>query len=187
MPRRDRTIDDDDILPVIVPRNDKALAPISAERIQKLSEHLLRVSAGEKAQSAPSQSEPVRPEPNGLAAKVARTACTLCRGFCCKNGADDGFLDEATLARALQDGIVSDLAALVRLYLGRVPDVGYHGSCIFHGKAGCTLDRSLRSDVCNSYFCGGLHAYMTSGDATTPAIVIAGEDGGKRRSPVLWP
>ncbi len=50
------------------------------------------------------------------------------------------------------------LNSLLQLYNERVPAAGYAGSCIFHGKRGCTLDRSLRSDVCNSYFCGGLYS-----------------------------
>src|SRR5437763_9767936 len=41
-----------------------------------------------------------------------------------------------------------------------------------HGKQGCTLDRSLRSDMCNSYFCGGLQSYMTDGEALTPQMII---------------
>ena len=77
--------------------------------------------------------------------------------------------------------------AVLRLYVERVPEVGYEDSCIFHGKHGCTLDRSLRSDVCNSYFCGGLQVYMTGGDAVTPAMIIAGVGDKMRISPILMP
>ena len=63
---------------------------------------------------------------------------------------------------------------LLRLYVGHVPAVAYRNSCIFHGKQGCTLDRSLRADICNSYYCGGLGAYMKTG-AAAPTKVIAGE------------
>jgi hypothetical protein len=77
--------------------------------------------------------------------------------------------------------------AVLRLYLERVPKAGYQSSCIFHGKQGCTLDRSLRSDVCNSYFCGGLHDYMASSGAATPVTIIAGEGAKMRTSPVLTP
>jgi hypothetical protein len=75
---------------------------------------------------------------------------------------------------------------LLRLYLGLVPAVAYRGSCIFHGKRGCTLDRSLRADVCNSYFCGGLGAYMKT-RAAVPTRIIAGEGDEMRTSPVLVP
>ncbi len=80
-----------------------------------------------------------------------------------------------------------DMRAVLRLYVERVPDVGYDGSCIFHGKSGCTLDRSMRSDVCNSYYCGGLQAYMSGGGGAVPTIVIAGEGDRLRTSPILTP
>ena len=76
--------------------------------------------------------------------------------------------------------------AVLQLYLDRVPAVAYQDSCIFHGKHGCTLDRSLRADVCNSYYCGGLGAYMKT-SASVPTMVIAGEDNKMRTSPVLVP
>jgi hypothetical protein len=79
-----------------------------------------------------------------------------------------------------------DEHAVLQLYLERVPPAAYRVSCIFHGKRGCTLDRSLRADVCNSYFCGGLGAYMTT-SASVPTRIIAGEGDKMRTSPVLTP
>jgi hypothetical protein len=73
------------------------------------------------------------------------------------------------------------------MYLGRIPHTAYRDSCIFHGKKGCTLDRSMRSDVCNSYFCGGLRAYIDSGVPPEPTIVMAGDAEKMRVSPVLTP
>ena len=78
-----------------------------------------------------------------------------------------------------------DVCAVLRLYVERVPKVGYEDSCIFHGKQGCTLDRWQRSDVCNSYFCGGLQVYMTGGDTVTPTMIIAGVGDKMRTSPIL--
>jgi hypothetical protein len=173
---------DDDALPVIVPRNDRALVGISANRVQRLRSHLLSVMARTKPAEPVSSS---RPEPEGFAARVARAACALCRGWCCRNGADDAFLDEPTLARA---GLaMPDREAVMQYYLDRVPAVVHEGSCIFHGERGCTLDRSMRSDVCNSYFCGGLHAYVRGDDAVSPVVVIAGERDKMRRSSVMTP
>ena len=57
----------------------------------------------------------------------------------------------------------------------------------FTEKQGCTLDRSLRSDVCNSYFCSGLQGYMTGGDTVTPTMIIAGVGDQMRTSPILMP
>ena len=83
--------------------------------------------------------------------------------------------------------VAADVRAVQRLYIERVPEVGYEGSCIFHGKQGCTLDRSLRSDIWNSYFCDGLQNYMTGGDAMTPTMIIAGVGDKMRTSPIMMP
>ena len=77
--------------------------------------------------------------------------------------------------------------AVLMLYIRRLPSAGYQGSCVFHGEQGCTLPRSLRSDVCNAYFCAGLDAFITGQDFTTPAVVLAGEGGRMRTSRVLKP
>ena len=58
---------------------------------------------------------------------------------------------------------------------------------MFHDEAGCTLDRTLRSDVCNSYFCTGLGNFIKGSQVPTSAIVIATQDGDTRMSPVLTP
>src|SRR5215831_17418022 len=166
---------DDDSHPVMVPRNDRALMAVSLERVRRLREHLIKELRGLRmAKHSERFASPLRPEPEGFAARVARTACSLCKGWCCTNGDDHAFLDQATIARVRRARLPLDLRAVLRLYIERVPEVGYEGSCIFHGKQGCTLDRSLRSDVCNSYFCGGLQAYMKGGDTMTPTLIIAG-------------
>ena len=179
------TIADDDTMPVIVPRNVKALVPVTPERVRRLRRHLLRVLR--TVVSMERTVSPVLPEPEGYAARVARTACALCEGSCCANGADTGFLDERTIARVSAARPNLGARDLMRLYIARVPDAAYRDSCIFHGKRGCSLDRSSRSDVCNSYFCGGLENYMASDATETPVTVIAGDSGNMRISPALFP
>jgi hypothetical protein len=48
------------------------------------------------------------------------------------------------------------------------------------------LDRSLRADFCNTYYCGGLGTYMKTG-APVPIKVFAGEGDKMRTSQVLAP
>jgi hypothetical protein len=178
---------DDDSLPVMVPRNDRAAVPISPGRVRRLRKHLVVVLRALRTMKNLKYSlPPLRPEPEGFAARVARTACSMCKGSCCENGKDHAFLDEGTIAR-VRRATALDGRAVLRLYVERVPEVGYKDSCIFHGKQGCTLDRSLRSDVCNSYFCGGLQVYMTGGDTATPTTIIAGVGEKMRTSPILIP
>ena len=95
-------------------------------------------------------------------------------------------LDNRTLARVRLAKPDMTERAVLRLYLDRVPLVAYRDSCIYHGKMGCTLEWSMRADVCNRYFCGGLGAYMKNG-AAVPTKVIAGEGDKMRTSPVLMP
>jgi hypothetical protein len=173
---------DDEALPVIVPRNDRSLVPTSPDRIRRLREHLRRLYILMRPAEPASM---VRAGPKGFVGRVANTACSLCRGWCCFNGADDAFLDEATLAR-VAPGLMST-AEVIEMYVACVPDVSYRDSCIFHGTRGCTLDRSMRSDVCNSYFCHGLHSFISSVEEAGPTVVISGELNQMRLSPVLAP
>lgn len=140
--------DDDDSLPIPVPRNDKAVVPTSHERVKRLHKHLAAaLRALRTMKNSEHSNSPLIPELEGFAARVAHAACSLCKGWCCSNGKDHAFLDETTMARVRRARSALDARAVLRLYLDRVPEVGYEGSCIFHGKRGCTLDRSLRSDV----------------------------------------
>jgi hypothetical protein len=187
MPRK-RPDRDDNCLPVMVPRSDKRLVPLPPERVEQLRKHLRAalLDLG-KARRLDRVAAPVSPEPAGLPAVVARAACSLCRGWCCRNGGDEAFLDERALARLrLSNPEITD-QAIMRIYLARVPEAVYQDSCIFHGERGCTLDRSMRADICNTYLCGGLSAYMRGKIAPEPTVVLAGE-GDNRRSPsVLTP
>ena len=188
MPRLQIALDgnvDDDSQPVMVPRNQKPIVTTPPERAARLRAHLATVLSTSGQMTNAELASP--PEPENFGSRVARTACSLCRGWCCRNGDDDAFLDERTLARVRQARPELNADAILQLYDERVPAAGYSGSCIFHGKAGCTLDRTLRSDVCNSYFCGGLYSYLKSNDARTPVVVIAGEGNEMRTSPVLIP
>jgi hypothetical protein len=173
---------DDEARPVIVPQNDRSVAPPSPERIRRLREHLERLLVSIRRDEPASI---VRASPTGFAARVANAACSLCQGWCCGNGADDAFLDAATLAR-VPPGLLSAVE-VIEMYVERVPDVVYQDSCIFHGTEGCTLDRSMRSDVCNAYFCGGLVAFLSAVEAAAPTVVISGELDRMRLSPVLVP
>ena len=173
---------------VMVPLNQKPLAATPAERVRRLRKHLVASLRAMRTMKHPEKSaSPLRQEPEGFAGQVARAACSVCRGWCCKGGGDHAYLDERTMARVRRAREELDARAVLRLYIERVPAVGYEGSCVFHGAEGCTLDRSLRSDVCNSYFCTGLGTYVTGGSKSAGVVVIAGEGDKMRMSPVIAP
>ena len=147
----------------MVPRNDKDLVAVPPERVRRLREHLINELRDlRKAAHLERFASPAQPEPPALAARVARTACSLCKGWCCRNGDDDAFQmigpwRSVRLSQAGHDG-----GAVLRLSLDRGPN------------------------VCNSYSAGGLGAYMKT-DAAVPTKVIAGEGDKMRTSPVLMP
>ena len=126
----------EDYTKVTVPQSDKRLIPVGRDRVERLKEHLRdALRETNRAKKAPLPST-AAPEPDGFRALVARTACSLCKGHCCRHGEDDAFLDDQTLARIrLAQPKISD-EAIVRLYVGHVPSEAYAGSCIFHGKKG---------------------------------------------------
>jgi len=172
---------------VMVPLNQRALVPTQPERIRRIREHMVRSLRDLRTLKQPERNaSPLRPEPLGFAGTVARAACTLCQGFCCKGGGEHAYLDERDMARVRQARPELEARAVIRLYMERVPAEGYAGSCVFHGKQGCTLDRSLRSDVCNSYFCNGLRDFVNTADGAASVVVTGvSADGETRLSPVL--
>ncbi len=171
---------------VVVPRNGKALVPMSPDRVRRLRKHLVDSLRGERAIKHPERSaSPLRPEPEGFAGLVARTACALCKGWCCKGGEEHAYLDERTMARVRRARPELDARAVMRLYTDCVPPVNFQDSCVFHAPAGCTLDRGLRSDVCNSYFCSGLGHFVKREDSHGSVVVIAGEGEAAHTSAVL--
>jgi hypothetical protein len=176
---------DDNALPVMVPRYAKPLVPVTADRVRRLRQSL--VNAMREARELRHVPAPCPPPPTGFAATVASTACGLCEGWCCRHGGDEAYLDGHTMVCVRMDVPDLDAGAVMRLYTSRVPEVAYEGSCIFHGAQGCTLDRSLRADICNSYFCKGLTAYLRSRRRDSPRVILAGKGGDRRSSAVLVP
>ena len=132
-----------------------------------------------------SSASPVRPEPEGFVGLVARTACTLCKGWCCKGGEEHAYLDERTMARVRRDHPEHDARAIIRLYLDRLAARSYRGSCLFHGADGCTLGRGLRAHLCDAYFCDGLRNFQRLAATPERVRIVARRGGRERRSDVL--
>jgi hypothetical protein len=178
---------DHDSLPVMVPRSEKRLAPISPQRIRRLRQHLIDIFLDLRKAEAQAETFATAPEPDGFVMVVAHAACKLCKGVCCSHGGDHGYIDIEALTRFRLLHSWLSAEAVVKKYLDRIPQASYRDSCIFHGKKGCTLDRSMRSDTCNNYFCGGLRAYIDSDVPPEPTVVIAGDTEKMRVSSVLTP
>ena len=74
---------EDDSLPVMVPRNDKAVVPTSNERVRRLRKHLVMALRALRTTKNPKHSvSPLRPEPEGFATVPINNTATrvnLCK------------------------------------------------------------------------------------------------------------
>jgi hypothetical protein len=171
---------------VRVPLNQRGMAPVAPERVRRLRHHLLESLRAERELKRPERfAMPKLPDPAGFVGVVAQAACALCGGWCCKGGEEHAYLDERTMARVRRARPELTAGAVMRLYVDRVPAEGFDGSCVFHGAQGCTLDRSLRSDVCNSYFCSGLGQFVKNAEAAGTVVIVAGDGAAKSRTATL--
>ncbi|HXR71262.1 hypothetical protein [Actinocrinis sp.] len=172
---------------VAVPRAaEERVAPPAASRVRKLRQHLLEaLNDLRKTWRADAPVERPAPEPEGFAGDVVREACGQCRGFCCKGGGEHAYLDDRTMARVLRDHPDLSASSLVRRYLDAVAAESVVGSCLYHGRQGCTLPRTLRADLCNIFYCNGLRVFLRSEDTVDRVIVVAEGGGQARRSVVM--
>lgn len=168
---------------VAVPAYAGTLAQAARDRVRRLRRHLIEAMRAErelKPRDGPAPRE-VR-EPAGFAAVVTDAACALCRGWCCGKGGEHAYLDGPSMARVRRARPDLDARAILRLYAKAAADPAYVNSCVFHGAQGCTLDRSLRSDLCNRYFCSGLAAFLRENAGADSVTLVAGSGTSTRRS-----
>jgi hypothetical protein len=171
---------------VSVPLNNAELRPSSRERIRRLRKHLIESLREERSLKKPERyAMPSDQEPHGFAGEVARAACTLCQGWCCRGGEEHAYIDGRTMARVRRARPELDARGVIRLYEAHIPAQGYSNGCIFQGAQGCTLDRSLRADLCNQFFCTGIAGYLKA-RITPPRVAVIASDGkGEARCTVV--
>jgi hypothetical protein len=171
---------------VSVPLHDTALEPPAPERVRRLRRHLIEAMRALREAKRPDRLIPrATAEPEGFTAEVLRAGCATCQGFCCKGGGEHAYIDERTMAHVRRDRPELDARQLIRCYLDALAPLSYAGSCLFHGAQGCTLPRSLRAELCNSYYCDGLRDFQRRADAPAQVVVVAARNGTERRSAVL--
>lgn len=132
---------------VVLPPMRARLEPVRPERKAQLAAAL-----EEELHARKDRSKSVA-TPTLLAESSIAALCETCRGACCKAGETHAFLTRAVLSRVKAEYKLPSNTALLESYLGRVPELAYTDSCIYHGTDGCTLPRTMRSDTCNRYLC----------------------------------
>lgn len=83
--------------------------------------------------------------------------CAWCAGRCCgQGGANHAFIGLPHLRRWQQAHPGRSLQDAATAYAERLPAQHAEHSCMYHGAQGCTLDRAMRSEVCNLHACDSL-------------------------------
>jgi hypothetical protein len=153
-----------------------------AERLAGLATALLARRAGEGRPARPPSRDvaaaPPDPPPSGELATVLGRACGRCRGHCCRNGAEHAYLDEEAVGRWLDAHPGATAADVVAAYVAHLGARTYEGSCVYHGRHGCTLPRDMRAALCNRFFCGELRTFQASVAAGAPARAFFASDPG---------
>lgn len=123
-------------------------------------------------------------QPQGFAADVVQAGCTQCQGHCCRGGGEHAYLDDRTMARVRKDNPELDAAGVISLYVDSVAEQGFEGSCLFHGRFGCTLAKPLRAELCNTYYCNGLWDFLKLRPLPGALEVVAKRGAVERRAVV---
>jgi hypothetical protein len=145
---------------VELPGFDAPLVSVAAGRREELAAHVRELIVDLKTPARAARK--AGPAPPGEVSEVA-TACSLCRGFCCRTGGNEAYLNPKTLARVWSEQAHLAVDDLVAAYLDAVPEFAFAGSCIFHTERGCNLPRALRSNVCHTYECTPLRKGLSAG------------------------
>jgi hypothetical protein len=148
---------------VVLPATDRPLISRDPSRGTLFAERLAELLEDAAADPDGPTGDPPSPEgPVSPSDALARSACASCRGLCCRHGEPHAFLRPATLRRYLKLHPGETPARALEEYLSRIPTESVAGSCIYHGRQGCALPRSMRSDVCNRYLCDDLERLLAA-------------------------
>lgn len=186
----------DDVLPLVLPSGPQRLSPASLRRRKRYRAHLNRLVAEVLAEPDPDPggataspdrprecnpawtgpalaSDPLAPiaSPARLAAadRMAGALCGVCGGGCCTSGGDTAYLSADTLRRVLAQQPQLAPADLAAAYLDQVPAESEVSSCINHTPEGCSLPKTLRSDICNRFECDPLALLQHRQQGALPA------------------
>ncbi|MCO6382233.1 hypothetical protein [Oceanicola sp. 502str15] len=111
---------------------------------------------------------------------VVGRACASCRGSCCIRGFGQmAFVKLGTIQgfRRAEPGLTKE--AVLARYEAHFPEESSAGGCLFQGPMGCTLPRSHRAGICNTFHCELLDALIEEAEgAAGPVVVVAADEAG---------
>jgi hypothetical protein len=152
-----------------IPSNPYHTTPLPPSRRDALRAHLVdkastameRLRAGdvepppfvkERATSAWA----MLPAPSAPMQQVLSAACAACRGSCCSVGANHAFIDVDTMQSYIEQHPEDSLEQIIDAYMAPIAAETMSIGCIYQVEQACTLPRSMRSALCNGYYCESL-------------------------------
>jgi hypothetical protein len=173
----------------VVPFNGAQPVPLPVHRIRAFRRSLrtaIRAAYAEPVHSAEPPSGQRTVEDEVVARPVDALlglGCATCRGSCCRLGQDHAFVSADTIRRGMRARPGRSAVDVLREYVSYLPETTLEHGCVFQRPDGCALPRTLRGDICNTFFCYGLHdfhANYTAGPDDGRAFFVAIDDGRKR-------
>jgi hypothetical protein len=164
----------------IIPYSESPITNFSERRRRAFREHLMRVLS--EATRQPSASLEPEANPTDEAPEIQPVLgqiCAFCRGWCCRHGGIHAYLSVDTLRRYMAANPGRRPWQVLEDYLSRLANRVVKGSCVYHGPRGCGLPREMRSNICNDFYCGGIHRFRRAvGDLPPARAVFAAETDG---------
>lgn len=141
-----------------LPSQHRPLGQASEARRAAFLAHLDRLIAQCESEgwgaSGVTRTEPPPDPTTEVLDAVSVQGCIGCRGHCCQTGSTHAWVAPETIRRLQLEnpGITPD--AIRSMYRASLGGQTFFESCVFHGAQGCLLPRDIRSDKCNTHWCG---------------------------------
>ncbi len=101
--------------------------------------------------------------------------CAMCKGGCCADGKEHAYISPVIIRRQMDANPELQKEDILATYTANIAPESAQNACINQTKTGCALPRTLRADICNSYFCGPISTYiknMESVEILKPVLAI---------------
>lgn len=170
----------DDLLIAVVPFQNNPIEPLPPAHREAFQQHLESI-VGDAFARGPSALETAEVSPNsGREHSIIDAACSTCQGFCCARGGGENyaFLTVKTILGFLSQNQEMLEEEVVAHYLDALPEVSVRGACVFQSDQGCTLERSSRAELCNTFYCHDLFAMhdLTQGRSDIRMAIVGVND-----------
>jgi len=144
----------------LLPSADEKLVPQLEALVEELRQHIV-AEAKKACELGPPDKDPSKREDTEQPSNRLSAACTVCRGQCCFTGlANRAFLDADGLRAPLFDRPDMRAQEIADFYLDLLPQEHVAESCLYHASTGCALPRWARAELCGTYLCGTVHAFL---------------------------